>query len=203
MCCNNLQVLKLFKCIVVCSVRICQVIFIPVIVFFGNACSSPTAGSENSLLDSLLKATVDLQDRISSSEIQQLGDLYREIEEDLNQLNKLSGLLSADEQILLNNYLALDSLLGECFGACSKFHEELFIIETDLQELHSLYEKRQTDTVGIENRILAEKSLLEEFSGRLESAITLVPVHMLHFNELKPGIDSVIARRNDLIGTDE
>lgn|GEM_PF-3421984 len=173
------------------------------IIFPGTTCRSPVVNSQTLLIDSLLEIAAELQVRISSPEIQQLGDLYRQVEDDLDRLTGLSHQLSINEQHLLNDYQVFDNQLGECFQACGKFHEELFMTETNLRELHSVLEKKKFDQASVQARILTETEMLRDLAGRLKNALSVIPEHQLHYNELKPRIDSVITRCNDMNETDE
>jgi hypothetical protein len=196
--------LKPYESIVSQLVRICQAITLPAVIITATyACKSPAINSHTKLLDSLLQVTSTLYARISSTDIQRLDDFYAGIEEDLNYLEGLSNHLPLAEQRLLDDYQILENQFGGCLRACGKFHEELYLVETNLQQVRLLLDKKQLNTASADDRIEEEEQLLGELNNRIDNAISLISAHVQDYYELKPGIDSIIARHKETTGKNE
>lgn len=185
----------------ICS---CQTLILPAVIILSSCkCTSPAPDTRAQLVDSLLKVTGELHERISSPGMQQLNELHSETRNDLEVLNGLSTRLTAGELKLADEFQVLDSQLNGCLRSCGKFHEELYLVEFSLKELYSLLEKNQPDSLSFKDRIAVEISLLDELNERIDNALSLTSVHLHYYNALKPAIDSVISRHKVMIGINE
>jgi hypothetical protein len=153
-----------------------------------------------SAADSLILLTLEMQQRISSSEIQRLSEFQDEIILDLGKLNDTltSGTnpLPAEEgsSDLLRKYRLLNEDLAECLRACSYFHEEAFLLENTLTEIKNQAELKGVDHSKLWALLETEERIYSDLSFRIDSSLVNISYHAETFYSLKPGIDSLLAQ---------
>ena len=169
------------------------------LVFLLCSCKTQYGSQLTAEADSLVLLTLELQQRISSSEIQRLSEFRDEIILDLDSLGIRDDISTDAEEIILPpgelimQYVELNRDLVYCLQACSQFHEEAFMLETTIQEI-----KVQSGVKGADQDVLME--LLEEewlryddLACRIDSSIENVNHHSRLFYSLKPAIDSILS----------
>jgi len=148
-------------------------------------------GLSSDIIDSLILGLDKIQADIGSPDIQRLNEFYEEIRDDLTSLpDSVSGAHGNIQTI--QSYRQLDNKLNSCLQSCSRFHEEAFLIESSLEEITSLLEKKQENRKEIETRLHDEAELLADLKRRVDSTRALSELHIRSYYELKPLIDSLI-----------
>ena len=153
-----------------------------------------------SAVDSLILLTLEMQQRISSPEIQRLSEFQDEIIIDLGNLNDtiadgtnpVAGEPGSSD--LLGQYWILNENLSQCLRACSYFHEEAFLLENTLTEIKNQAELKGADHSGLWELLDTERSIYSDLSFRIDSSLVNVSHHAETFYSLKPGIDSLLAQ---------
>ena len=179
-----------------------QKIYIPgllLLVFLHCSCSPRDASQFEAEADSLILMTLELQQKISSPEIQRLSEFRDEILSDLDSLEIKVDPSSADEEDrlpsndLIKQYSALNKNLAHCLKACSQFHEEAFMLETTIMEIKGQSEVKDADQDTLRELLEREWSVYADLAYRIDSSIENVNHHSKLFYSLKPAIDSMLS----------
>ena len=149
-------------------------------------------------VDSLVQMTLELQQRISSPEIQRLSEFQNEILFDLGQLGDS---LSTEAEMnagppfeTVDLYIDLNESLNNCLRACSQFHEEAYILETTLEEIKEMALVRDADLEALQERLEAEWEIYHDLNTRIDSSLKNAVYHAKIFYSLKPDIDQILIR---------
>jgi len=130
------------------------------------------------VIDSLLNYTLDLQARISSPEIQRLHEFQQEITLKLDEA-------AEDSLPARTEYASLQRSFDQCLSACSRYHEEAYMIEVELRELKKYAGGRKSDADSIRNKIAYEKELIEDLSVRIDTSIVFATQQARDFYVLR------------------
>ncbi len=150
--------------------------------------------------DSLIFLTLEMQQRISSPEIQRLSEFQDEIIRDLGNLNNPpnhgSDTVHGEGQSfdLKGLYTELNENLAQCLRACSYFHEEAFLLENTLKEIKDRDAAKDSDQAELRELLNAEWTIYFDLISRIDSSLENVTHHAEIFYSLKPGIDSLLTQ---------
>jgi len=142
---------------------------------------------------------MELQQKISSPEIQRLSEFRDEILSDLDSLEIKVDPSSGNEEdrppadALVKQYIALNKDLAHCLQACSQFHEEAFILETTIMEIKKRPVEKGTNMDILRELLDGEWSVYTDLANRIDSSIENVNNHRKFFSALKPAIDSIMS----------
>ena len=148
--------------------------------------------------DSLILLTLEMQQRISSPEIQRLSEFQDEIIRDLMNLDDSVTYETApaygegQSSDLVGQYSELNKNLEQCLKACSYFHEEAFLLEKTLAEIKDRAELKGADQAQLRELLNAERITYFELVFRIDSSLENVKHHAEIFYNLKPEIDSLL-----------
>ena len=152
--------------------------------------------------DSLIFLTLELQQTISSPDIQRLSEFQNEIIRDLNLIETrrpgLAGELSERGPNILDQYLQLNQDLEYCLQACSQYHEEAYMLETTLAEIKEQLGQNGSDKEILRKMIQGEWMVYTDLALRIDSSIRNLELHSKVYYDLKPAIDSMMIRKGKL-----
>lgn len=146
--------------------------------------------------DSLVKLTIEIQQRIASPEIQRLGEFRDEILQDLETMGDSAIRAVRDlKPGLLDAYAELNAEMEKCLHACSQFHEEAFMLESTLMEIRDRAGIQDADRTALKELLDAEWIAFSNLSERIDSNLEKVEQHSRVFYELKPRIDTLLSQK--------
>ncbi len=148
------------------------------LLVFITECKQEKEHPCTSQIDSLLYQLDSLNREISSGGIRRISDFSEEIRSDLTLIDS-SGLYPPEPGVReeIDNYAYLGSYIDSCIRSCSAFHQEIVLLESDLQSL-------------------AEKMASEEPPDSLDK---LISGYQEDINELAFRIDTTLNRSMKLV----
>ena len=141
--------------------------------------------------DTLLNVVYAIQDTISSPQVQMLHEV-RQVQSDDLSLFYDSMYVQLINTNITTEYATLYSRIESCVMACNNYHEEIFLLESELQELLELIHESELTDDSLDKIIHYESELLQDMQTRVDTNLEKIAIHIEYFHELKPQIDSMI-----------
>jgi len=171
--------------------NVCKYIFLCILISLTTDCKNKEENKQARTVDSLLTVLYDIQDTISSHEVQTLYEVSQVISQDL-ELVYDSMYETVINTPVAGRYSELLAGVESCILACSEYHEEIFLIESELQELNTLIHGSDLPSDSIDNKILYESDLLNDLKTRIDTNFSNIAYFTGLFYQLKPLMDSLI-----------
>lgn len=160
------------------------------IVFLSDGCRNKNENNKASEVDSMLNVVYSLQDTISSENVQILHGISQVLNDDLSLVYD-----SAYEEVInspvTTQYASLFSDVESCVLACNGYHEEIFLLESDLLELLDLIRNSSLPDDSLSGMIVYESDLLKDMKTRIDTNLDKIARNIGSFYKLKPRMDSL------------
>ena len=160
------------------------------LIFVFAGCRNRVINLKALEVDSMRTVAISLLDSVGSHNIRELHEVWQSLNDDLSLVYD-----SMYEEIVNSNittrYVSLFTDVHSCVLACNSYHEEIFFLESDLQELHEQIGTSGITEDSINRKIAYESELLKDLLIRIDTNLDKITGYIESFYELKPQMDSL------------